>query len=419
MVIDRYLLSSRTHPGCTYRGYALAAIVTVAVVAGAEAQPHTQRAWQLALLELDDGDTLHLPAGEYALTESLIADGYDDVVIQGAGRDRTILRFAGQSSGAEGLKVSNCDRITLRDFAVFDTAGDAIKVQNCHGITFANLETSWTGEPSETNGSYGLYPVQCSDVLIEGCRARGASDAGIYVGQSERVVVRDCEAVGNVAGIEIENTTDAEVYANRAVGNTGGILVFDLPGLLKKAGGRVLVRDNEIRDNGLRNFAPAGNIVAQVPPGTGVMVLATSDVTVRDNDISGHKTTSVAVVSYHVTELPIDDPAYDPIPTGVVVRDNRISRERTWPALRPRIGKLLALKYGRRVPPILYDGITATALAGEADVGAWGLCVSGNDADLAFLDAARDFDALARNPAGFDCADGVAEARPAPPHTVR
>lgn len=387
----------------TPRRFGVSLLVASALApVSADAQTDVQQAWQLALLEMEDGDTLHLPAGEYTLTESLIVDGLDDIVVAGAGREATLLRFGGQASGAEGLRVSNCDRVTLRDFAIFDTAGDAIKAQACAGITFTNVETSWSGEPSERNGSYGLYPVQCSDVLIEGCRARGASDAGIYVGQSERVLVRDCHAIENVAGIEIENTTDAEVYDNLAEGNTGGILVFDLPGLIKKSGGRVWVHDNLVRDNQLRNFAPAGNIVGQVPPGTGIMVLATSGVLIDDNEISGHKTASVAVVSYHVTELPIEDEGYDPIPTDVVVRDNRITRQRQWPALKPRLGKLLALKFGRRVPPILYDGITAETLAGAEPTG-WGLCLQGDQADLAFLDAARGFDELARNPAGFDC----------------
>ena len=395
----------------------LASLLCVGGPAGA--QGHVQRAWQLALLEMDHGDTLHLPAGEFTLTESLIVDGLDDIVIAGAGRGETILRFGDQVNGAEGLRVSNCDRVTLRDFAIFDTAGDAIKAQACGGITFAHVETSWSGKPDEGNGSYGLYPVQCTDVLIEGCRARGASDAGIYVGQSERVVVRDCEAIENVAGIEIENTSDAEVYGNVATGNTGGILVFDLPGLIKKAGGRVWVHDNEVRDNQLRNFAPAGNIVGQVPPGTGVMVLATSDVVISDNVISGHKTASVAVVSYHVAELPIEDDAYDPIPTGVVVRDNRISRKRQWPALKPRLGKLLALKYGRRVPPILYDGITAETLAGD-EPDSWGLCISGDQGDLAFLDAARGFDGLSRDPDGFACdLEELSDLTPVRPQTDR
>ena len=368
----------------------------------AQAQADVQEAWQLRLITMDDGDTLRLPAGVFTLTESLLVDGVDDLVIEGAGMHRTVLRFTGQQAGAEGLKVTNCDRATLRGFTVLDAAGDAIKTQGCAGITFEDVETSWQGEPRATNGAYGLYPVQCSDVLITDCRARGASDAGIYVGQSERVVVRDCVARENVAGIEIENTTDAEVTGCLAEHNTGGILVFDLPGLVKKQGGRVLVHGNRVRDNNLDNFAPAGNIVAQVPPGTGVMVLATPDVTIRDNDIAGNRTASVAVVSYHMTELPIEDAAYEPVPTGVVVRDNRIARAPGLPILKNRVGKLLALKFGRRVPPIVYDGITAETIAGQTPA-RWGLCVAGNGVDLAYLDAARGFRELARNPDGFDC----------------
>jgi parallel beta-helix repeat protein len=351
---------------------------------------------------MEDGDTLHLPAGTYKLTQSLLVDGYDNFVIQGAGLDKTILQFSGQQSGAEGFKISNCNRLTVRDFTVLNTAGDAIKAQNCDDIRFINVETSWTGKPKSTNGSYGLYPVQCNQVLIDSCRARGASDAGIYVGQSDEVTVRNCVATENVAGIEIENTTNAKVYDNLAEGNTGGILVFDLPGLIKKKGGNVEVFRNEVKANNLKNFAPKGNIVAQVPPGTGVMVLATSDVLIRDNDITENKTASIAIVSYYITELPIQDEEYDPIPQGIRIESNDIVREKQWPNLKNKIGKLLAVKFGRKVPPIIYDGITEETLAGN-DLDNDNLAISFDrfQADFAMLDAARKFKHLERNPSAF------------------
>ena len=68
--------------------------------------------------------------------------------------------------------------------------------------------------------------MQCDNVLIENCTAIGASDAGIYVGQSNRIIVRNSIAHQNVAGIEIENSLNADVFDNVATGNTGGILVF-------------------------------------------------------------------------------------------------------------------------------------------------------------------------------------------------
>ena len=51
-----------------------------------------------------------------------------------------------------------------------------------------------------------FYPVASEDVLIDGCVAIGASDAGIYVGQSQNIIVKNSRAEFNVAGIEIENS---------------------------------------------------------------------------------------------------------------------------------------------------------------------------------------------------------------------
>src|SRR3546814_2859165 len=93
-----------------------------------------------------------------------------------------------------------------------------------------------------------------SDVLIDSVYVRGASDAGIYVGQSKNIVVRDSVATENVAGIEIENSYDADVHDNVATKNTGGILVFDLPSLPMQGGHNVRVFENVVNDNSTPNF---------------------------------------------------------------------------------------------------------------------------------------------------------------------
>ena len=111
--------------------------------------------------------------------------------------------------------------------------------------------------------------------MIEHCIAIGASDAGIYVGQSNNIIVRNCEVFQNVAGIEIENSIKADVHSNNVHNNTGGILVFDLPDLIQKEGKQIRIYDNIVKENNLDNFAPKGNIVAKVPAGTGIMIMAT------------------------------------------------------------------------------------------------------------------------------------------------
>ena len=178
-----------------------------------------------------------------------------------------------------------------------DGARGPIKVR-VRGVTFRGVRAEWTRGPNPENGAYGLYPVNCSNVLIENSIARGASDAGIYVGQSRNIIVRDNIAEYNVAGIEIENSYNADVYGNRTEHNTGGILVFDLPGLPQMGGHSVRVYRNTIINNDTPNFAPAGNIVATVPTGTGVLIMANRDVHVFENEISGHGTANVIITAY-------------------------------------------------------------------------------------------------------------------------
>ena len=113
-----------------------------------------------------------------------------------------------------------------------------LKINEARNVVIRRLRTEWTGGPSVDNGAYGIYPVQTENTLIDSVVAIGASDAGIYVGQSKNVVVKNSRAEYNVAGIEIENTVDADVFNNVATNNTGGILVFNMPNLSQEGPGR-------------------------------------------------------------------------------------------------------------------------------------------------------------------------------------
>jgi parallel beta-helix repeat protein len=155
------------------------------------AQKDVQKRIQTQFIMAENGSTITLDEGSFTFTGSLSMEGKKNIIIKGKGKDKTILSFKGQTDGAEGIRISNAENITLEDLTVQDSKGDAVKTMNVIGITFRNVKTEWTGEPKAENGSYGLYPVQCEKVLIEGCEAIGASDAGIYVGQSKDIIVRN------------------------------------------------------------------------------------------------------------------------------------------------------------------------------------------------------------------------------------
>lgn len=361
---------------------------------------------QTKLIMAEDGAVIEIPAGNYKFKGSLSLEGKNNITIKGAGIDKTILSWAGQTEGAEGFKINDCSNLVLSDFTIQDTKGDGIKTQKIRRISFINMKAEWTGEPNEKNGAYGFYPVDCDSVLMDKCIAIGASDAGIYVGQSRDVVVRNCEAYHNVAGIEIENCIRADVYDNLAHNNTGGILVFDMPGLTQN-GSKVRVYHNKSKENNFRNFAPKGNIVGEVPPGTGVMILATKEVEIFDNDIENNKTIGVAIVSYKLVQKPHDDPKFDPYPKSIWVYENRISKGAlTTPALDYDLGKLLLYKFPFGRPDIVFDGFLDPALEQKNGnyTGENAICIGENGgAKFAAMDAPNEFKNMTTERANFDC----------------
>ena len=315
------------------------------------ADPYTEI--QEALILANPGDIVHISEGFYKLEDSLSID-IDNLTLQGDGIHKTILSFRDQMSGAQGLSVTS-DGVTLQDFAVEDVKGDAIKVKGVHGISFIRVRTEWTNGPDELNGAYGLYPVESKNVLIDSCVAIGASDAGIYVGQSENIIVKNSRAEFNVAGIEIENSYYADVFDNHAENNTGGILVFDLPDIPQQGGHHVRVFRNKSINNNTDNFAPEGNIVGEVPRGTGIIIQANSHVEIFENDIGGNDTVNIAIVTYgYETE----DKNYYPHPRAIQVHNNKFTKSGNNPDLETgELAKILYELSDKNMPDIFWDGI--------------------------------------------------------------
>jgi parallel beta-helix repeat protein len=309
------------------------------------------------LLDAKPGTVIDIPAGHYALKRglSLRTNG---VTLRGAGMDKTVLSFKGQIVGPEGLLV-NADDFTIENLAIEDTMGDALKINQGKNITVHGVRIAWTGGPKSTNGAYGLYPVKTQNVLVEDSVVIGASDAGIYVGQSNNIVVRRNRAEQNVAGIEIENSVNADVYDNIATKNTGGILVFNMPNL-SQAGHATRVFRNKVFDNNTANFAKKGAAVASVPAGSGVVVNSNDKVEIFDNDIADNQTANVIISSYFSTNyynklgVAAD---YNPYPKGIYVYGNRFKGGGNSPdGLKLKTLKTAVYGINGSFPDVLWDG---------------------------------------------------------------
>ncbi|WP_420581476.1 parallel beta-helix domain-containing protein [Reichenbachiella sp.] len=372
----------------------------------------------------NDSSTIELPEGQFSFDKSLILEGKTQVIIKGQGKDKTILSFKDQTQGAEGIRIANCKNITLQGFTIEDAAGDNIKVTDTEGILFEDLVVGWTGKVDSTNGAYGLYPVLSKNVTVRNCTVFGASDAGIYVGQSDTVLIENNITYWNVAGIESENSKEVIIRNNTSYENTGGILVFDLPGLTQY-GKNIEVYDNNVYENNTENFAPPGNMVGVTPPGTGILVLATKGVQIHDNTIRNNKTIGVGMVSYSLLEAMGGeentggggsreelekqnklDTNYDPFVGDIKVYNNTYENTYLLPNLNNDFGKLFLLKFGMDIPQVAWDGLQSPNyfLADGSINPEYSICVKESEGILSVnLDAANEFEGLEENPEIFNC----------------
>jgi parallel beta-helix repeat protein len=357
------------------------------------------KALQNAANSISANTTIVLGAGKFAMTNQLTLRS-DGMHLIGQGIDITTLDFGTATTQVNGVDSVGKDFL-IQDLTVRDAPKDAIRVEQSDGVVFRRIRSTWTTASSMNNGAYGIYPVKSQHVLVEDSRAENASDAGLYVGQCQHVIVRNNTVTGNVAGLEIENTQYADVYGNTAEDNTGGIVVFDLPGN-PIVGRDVRLRDNTIRNNNHVNFA-SGGTVAAIPVGTGTFAMASRRVEITGNTYANNHTGDIALISGLTiepdmtkwvlptamltgtyTDLGLMSGGADAVMNfrgeNIVVANNKHTGSGTMADLNDplHLGALFLLNYGSNpVDNVLYDAI-GEAKEAEPPTNVNHMCIGGN-----------------------------------------
>jgi len=327
--------------------------------APAESAPDFQVRVRQAVNLATPGTILEFGAGTFAFTQGFtIAASH--VTVRGQGMNETILDFSAATDSQAFL--ARGDEFLIHDLRIWDPPGDGVKAENVDGATFRRVWVEWASFADPNNGPYGIYPVSSQNILVEYCYIKGAEDTGIYVGQSDAVVVRYNYLEGNVAGIEIENTTNSDVHHNISTGNTAGILVFNDPGIAR-FGQNARVHHNWLYDNNGPNFG-SSPLLTLVPSGIGLLLMSMDNVEIFENDIFDNRTSAIALISFELTLLPY--PAgWDVWPEKLHVHDNRVDGNSDQP--QSVIGQVIAFQFGTELPDVWWDRIRNPAFGLTAD----------------------------------------------------
>jgi parallel beta-helix repeat protein len=276
---------------------------------------------QAAIDAARPGATILIDSGVYAQTVTVGKSDLRIIGLRGSGGEGVVIKNpGGQHTGI--LVNARGAGVELQNLTIDGFSENDIELLGVHGFEIDHVTA--TG-----NGSYGIFPLMCSDGLIEHARASGHKDTGIYVGESRQIEVKECTASGNVIGIEIENSHKVQAVHNAAFGNTTGMLVDLLPGLQITTCADNVLEKNDVHDNNHANFGEPGEIESFLPAGSGILIVGADRTTVRDNQVTGNRFFGVALASDEVLVLFGALPqqalqGIEPNPDGTRIVDNHV-----------------------------------------------------------------------------------------------
>jgi parallel beta-helix repeat protein len=313
-------MSSRSIASCAVRLALVAAAVGGACALASERADarviRVRTTIQAAVDEAESGDTIKVPGGTYrenvVVTKGgLTISGGKAAVLDGTGLE-----------GETGITVRSDDP-TAR-IAGFTLMGLTIRNYSEYGVYLERVDgfEILNGRYVD-DAEYAVYPVLSSGGRVAFNQVSGSNDSGIYIGQSDDVVIEKNHTTDNTVGIEVENSSNITVRNNKATANSVGVLVVVLPLLEVKATSDVTIDDNVLNKNNRPNTIDDPlDILSRLPAGVGVLNVGGDRVVMTNNKALRNDTAGIGVIS-----LPDDvaalDPEIDPAPDANEVRSNK------------------------------------------------------------------------------------------------
>ncbi len=269
---------------------------------------------QAAVDRARPGDRIEVLPGTYS--ESVTID-FDDIELIGVAQNGERPVLDGKNTMNDAV-ITSGNNFVISGFEIRDYKGNGVVVSQAKNATFRNLVCHNTGK-------YGVYPVLCQGVLVDGCVVSDVWDAGVYAGQCQDVVIQNCEGYRNTIGIETENCVNVVMANNSAHDNSLGLLVVLLPDLPTTIATNARVINNRVTNNNYPNHSPPGNTVNLVEPGNGIIINAADNTEVTRNEVRGHGSYGIAM--YALTDVfpPDRKLNVEPNPDHNYIHDNKLS----------------------------------------------------------------------------------------------
>ena len=315
---------------------------------------------QEAVGKAQPGDLIRVFPGTYH--ETVYVDK-NDITLQGVIREGEWPTLDGKHELNDAVLYSG-NGILIENLKIVKYKGNGIMGQAGNNFVIRN---NWVDD----TGVYGIFPEFGKNGLISHNILSGIEDAAIYVGMCDNIDVVNNEVFNSVAGIEIENCRYSLVENNYVHDNTGGILVFITPGLPIKTCKHTIVRNNFVVNNNHPNFAKPGALVASLPQGSGIIIMAADSVYVENNIISSNNNAGILITDLGFGSQISKDPDSDPTPEHVVILDNFMIGNGADPVDDVKLA--MATKFSKLGPDILANGKTEGCIRNPSAYRTFGL----------------------------------------------
>ncbi|MFW5659021.1 MAG: right-handed parallel beta-helix repeat-containing protein, partial [Bacteroidota bacterium] len=242
------------------------------------------------------GNVIRLLPGQYDFHTSLMILGNNDMRIEGAGPEQTLIRFTHEAD-AGGWWFRYCDQLVVKDLRIENQFRRNIIVDSSRGVHLSNLLLGREAFVERHSPACNLELIAVKDARVANCRLRNCWYSNLHVRDSERVAIDHTTVSGASAGMLVSNSSSVDI-TNSSVrdGICGIVLIADSerePGYARN----IRVVGNTIENNNVEDWLGTMKYLSIANYGTGIISVGVQELDIANNTIRNHLAMPLTITS--------------------------------------------------------------------------------------------------------------------------